>query len=356
MGAVHFSSLDTEVMIKTGVLTGWGQSRQCVFVGLCHRGRGSVQSPILWWNCECTVCARKHFLSKLHADTHSHSADELFSEGLLLQQRWHKPFSSYLWPSTPYNTHSHTGSATNPLPPSLFKAWFLFIKSVSSLFLISTFLCWMLFYVKSNPSFPHSLYLAPSLCSSSHLCPLSIMLSPPHLLSPPLVLSLSLLSFAPPFICLPFSISTVFLSLPLALLSLCLPFSVLFTALLSACSPLLFSSVTSHPLFSLCRSLFPFLFSQPFSPSLLVSALCGSSAPSGTSSGRKGWKTNCGAEKGGWGKVAKDWKGGKERKKRGCKGRCKGDQISMHAAGCFSEINIFFFFKNTWFWLTSGPD
>lgn len=105
------------------------------------------------------------------------------------------------------------------------------------------------------------------------------MLSLPHLLPPPLVLSLSLLtiSFAPPFICLLFSVSSVFLSLPLAL-SLCLLFSALFTALLSlcACSPPLFSSVTSHPLFSLCRSLFPFpfsLFAALFSFTLGVSAL-----------------------------------------------------------------------------------
>lgn len=149
-------------MIKTRVLTGWGLSRQCVCVcGSVSRGMGKcaitypVVKPRAHRLCLKTLPLQ---IARWHALAFSWWA--VFSEGLLLQQRWHKPFSSYLWPSTPYNTHSHTGSPTSPLPPSLFKAWFLFIKSVSSLFLISTFLCWMLFCAKSNPCFPPSLCLS----------------------------------------------------------------------------------------------------------------------------------------------------------------------------------------------------
>lgn len=85
------------------------------------------------------------------------------------------------------------------------------------------------------------------------------MLSLPHLLPPPLVLSLSLLtiSFAPPFICLLFSVSSVFLSLPLTLsLILCS----LYSPPLSLC---MLSS--SFLLCDLSPSIFPLPFTFPFS-------------------------------------------------------------------------------------------
>lgn len=134
-------------------------------------------------------------------------------------------------------TLTHRLQATDSLPPSLFKAWFLFIKSVSSPFLISTFLlCWMLLLV-SNP-------IPPSLLASISLSWLSVAslssfhypLSGPF--SPPLILSLTLLSlflstfYSPPFLnilCLlkssPRSFSVLYsllalqLSSPLALFS-----------------------------------------------------------------------------------------------------------------------------------------
>lgn len=173
-------------------------------------------------------------------------------------------------------TLTHRLQATDSLPPSLFKAWFLFMKSVSCPFLISTFLlCWILLFVSNSifPSWP------PSFCSSSHLCLLSIILSPASFL---LFLFYLFHCWQP----IPFYLPLFLNILPL-LKSYPCSFSVLYSLLaLQLCSSLAlfffffsFSSATSHPLFSPCLSLSPFLFLQPLSPSLWVSGLCGGSHP-----------------------------------------------------------------------------
>ncbi len=134
----------------------------------------------------------------------------------------------------------------------------------------------MLLFVSNPipPSLTASFYLTQLLLTSlsSFHYPLPCLFPPPLLLSPkPLTLSPS-----PHSICLLFSISFFF---ALSLSSILCSF---FTALLSACSllPLLFFPATSHPLFSLCLFLSPFLLLQPFSPSLWVSGLCGGSQAS----------------------------------------------------------------------------
>lgn len=256
-------------MIKNEVSTVCGLARQSVCTSVT-RGMGTVQSPNPWRTRECAICSWKHFLSKLHTGKHTHSADEMLFWRAPPQQRWHKPLSSYLWPSSPYNTHSHTHrlQATDSLPPSLFKAWFLFIKSVSSPSPISTFLlCWILLFV-SNP-IPPSLLASVSLLFFASLSSFHYPRS--CFFSPLLILSLSLLTP------LPFYLPS-FLNILHLLKSSLRSFSVLYSLLaLQLCSPL----------------------ARPF---LLHSGCWGFwrlLAPSGTSSKRKGRKTTCGIETGG---------------------------------------------------------
>lgn len=176
---------DTEVTIGAEASTcGHTVQTACaVCVCLCH----------CVWLTVCNLSTREELLRPMFDpentsspnSTHTHaehaprqSADEMFSEGLLLQWRWHKPFNSYLWPSIPYNTHSLTGSRqpARSLPRLFYsKAWFPFIKSVSSPPFHSA---GCLFVSNPYPSFSPGLLF--QLCSSSsHLCLVPIILSPP---------------------------------------------------------------------------------------------------------------------------------------------------------------------------------
>lgn len=175
-------------------------------------------------------------------------------------------------------TLTHRLLATNSFPPSLFRAWFLFITSLSLPPFFSspplyTAGCSCLRQIHLLPSKPLSLSFSAPLCIFVFF-PLSSPL--------PLFSSSCSISFTADYLSLsPFYLPPFFLSILLPSVFLRPLFSAVFTALLSACSLLLllFSSATSHPLFSPCLSLSPFLFSQPLSPSLWVSGLCGGSQP-----------------------------------------------------------------------------
>lgn len=161
--------------------------------------------------------------------------------------------------------------AGDPIPSSVFMQSLISFQ-VFLYFLIHFHLSTLLdtlVFVRSNPSFP-SWLLSPSA-------------PPPSIFVFCLLSLLQLLFF---LLCASFSF-TLYLSSIL---------SFLYRSLLC----LLFSTVTSHPLFSWCLSVSaPFsLFAALFPFTLGVSALWRLSAPSWTSRRRKSWKANCQTEKG----------------------------------------------------------
>lgn len=257
-----FCQPDTEVMIKTEVWTGCGMARHVDSVCVCVRFKveGKCVNTHLMANSQ--VRAWRHFLSNLHihmhTHKHTHSADEMFCKGLLNRDGTSLLATTYDPPSLQY-TLTHRLLATKSFPPSTFKAWFLFIKSVSSLFLISTFLlCWTLLFV-SNPIPPS---LTVSLCSSLHLCLLSIIsfpaffpvffyyyhsLSPFYVLPPP---NIPLRSLS-----VPHSLLTLQISSPLALF--------FFSSALRPLTPY-FPCAFLSPLFSFCSPFLPHSGCQGF--------------------------------------------------------------------------------------------
>ena len=342
-------------MIKTEVSTGCGLAthcmcgqRVCVWVCVCLclcQGGGEVcnhltygeltSAPFAPKDTSSPNCTLTHTHTHTHTQTDTHTPTNTFSWWDVLwrappQQRWHKPFSSYLWPSVPYNIHSHTGSWQPTLSLPLYSELDFFSSCLSlppffPHLLLSTLLD-ALVRIKST-SYPRSFSLSLFLCSSLHLCLLSIILSPASFLLLLFYLFHRWLSLP-----LPLLMPSFFLNILLPLVFLRPLFSAVFTALLSTCSLLLllFSSATSHPLFSPCLSLSPFLFSQPFSPSLWVSGLCeGSQPPVGHPAGEKSWKANCGTGDGG----ERKWRKKKgERRGKGMDGNhlCKGDGPNAH--------------------------
>lgn len=205
---------------------------------------------------------------------HIHTDIQLmrFFEELLLQQRWHKPFSSYLWPSISYNTHSYTQAPCNRPSHSRFIQSLISFHQISPpLFSFPPFYSAGYFFVPDlYPSF------STSHCCLSHLCLIFIILS----LASLFFLLLYCFHHRPScsaFICFLFSRSFVFLSLPLAL-----SLSPILYFLYSAPSSLaFFFSSPSWPLtlYFLFFVLCPSHFLQSLSLSLWVSGLCGNTAP-----------------------------------------------------------------------------
>ena len=253
----------------------------------------------------------------------------MFCEGLLLSRGGTSLLAATYDPPSP-TIYTLTQAPGNQLFHSLFIQSLISFHHVClfpPFFLISSSLhCWMLLFV-SNPPPTLEASLSLFLCSSLHLCLLSIILSPASFLLLLFYLFHRWLSLP-----LPLLMPSFFLNILLPLVFLRPLFSAVFTALLSTCSLLLllFSSATSHPLFSPCLSLSPFLFSQPFSPSLWVSGLCeGSQPPVGHPAGEKSWKANCGTGDGG----ERKWRKKKgERRGKGMDGNhlCKGDGPNAH--------------------------
>lgn len=262
--------------------------------------------------------------------THTHSADEMLCEGLLLSRGGPSLLAATYDPPSP-TIHTHTRAPGNRLSPSLF------IQSLISFHQVCLFpfshlhlstLLDTLVGVKSNSSLPPNLYL--SLCSSSHLCLLSIILSPASFL---LLLfhlfhhwlSLPLLFCFPAFLNILLLFKSSLFLRPL--------FSALFTALFSACSLLLllllFSSLRPLTLYFPPRlSLSPFLFRGPF---LLHSGCLGfveALSPQRDIQQKKGLKSKLWdrGERGEEGKVRN--KGKKERMDGS--GLCKGDWPNAH--------------------------
>lgn len=163
-----------------GVRRQWTGQTKCVC--MCVSWGGKVCNCLYYWRKPRKSlplpiglkggCNTHTHVHSLHP--HTFSWWDGFSEGLLLQQRWHEPFSSYLWPSIPFNTHSHTGSRQQTLSFPLYSELDFFSSSLSLLFFISTFtqletlLCQIPSFLPASTS-PFS----------PHLCPLSIILPPP---------------------------------------------------------------------------------------------------------------------------------------------------------------------------------
>lgn len=271
-----FCQPDTEVKIRTKVSTltvDWWDS-VCVCVSKAH-------SWVCHWFGDCTPppSPPPDFPSRSY--THRQMM-KCFLKGFFPAEVAALPFSSFLWSSTPYNTHSRAPGDS------------LFIQSLISFYQVCLFLFSSPpFYsagyscVKSNPSLP------PTLCLGSplHLCFPSIILSTASILLLSFCLFHWWLSLFLLYFYLPAFFNARFL-----LKSSPQPFSVLYSPFtLKLCLP-----AFSPLICDLSPSVFPspfsllFLFAALFSLTLGFAALWSLPAPRGTFSSRKLKKPNCG--------------------------------------------------------------
>lgn len=258
-------------MIKTRVLTGWGLSRQCVCVCLwvCVTGDGEVCNHLSCGETASTVCAWKHFLSKLHADTHSHSADELFFLKDSSSSRGGTSLLAATYDPPPPIIHTHTQAHQPALCLPLYSKLDFFSSSLSlpsfssppfsagcsfvpNLIPVSlpASASLSLLFLTSLSSFNYALSSSPP---SSSSC--SISFTPDHLFRSPFYLPsffsiLSLLKSSPRSV----SLSLILCSLYSPPLSLCMLSS---SFLLCDLSPSIFPLPFTFP-FSLFAALFSF--------------------------------------------------------------------------------------------------